>query len=507
MTAGKDSIRDIKWWWRAAGGATVLAVALAVLTFWLLREDVPVGVLTVGEKLVALQAERVSLQAKATGDARIGLLPAYRIGGLLSDALAARHERDHARAFEGLPALELGRFADLDALNQALKDALEKPGDGTRYAADQVVSRAQAALDRMAGADGLPLVLAYAPPYVPPRRAAGELTLAPGAPRATPSDGVLRLDAVRGPAGTPAASATVPTIPRYAPDFAASNEEDPALDVEIIGLNLGSGGGRPPVLTVGAWRGEARVTPQRLHFAVPRNAFATDATRTSFALGSLALRQGSRTMTFQLLFVVMPDRPGSFAFDQKVRATTLESNTLVSPEILVRAPPGETRTVRRCFDPPAGWRFDKDRMRIVVVERLGWLDDVADETLNAGTVEFVREDTPGQICLAVAARPASQAARTATIGRFEATLVRDVPIDRAVQSGVRALDWQEGVKVPIDPKMVEWKLYVRLFGEIDREFGGTADAGPIEATVPFLQVAIDKDGKTLILQAEPPRTP
>ena len=135
------------------------------------------------------------------------------------------------------------------------------------------------------------------------------------------------------------------------------------------------------------------------------------------------------------------------------------------------------------------------------------IDDVADETLNTGTVEFVREDAPGQICLAVAARPASQAARTATIGRFEATLVRDVPIDRAVQSGVRALDWQESVKVPIDPNMLEWKLYVRLFGEIDREFGGTSDAGPIEATVPFLQVTIDKDGRTLILQAEPPRAP
>lgn len=485
----------------------VLAVVLAVLTFWLTREDVPVGVLTVGEKLVALQAERASLQAKANGEARIGFLPAYRMSGLLADALAARHEGDHARAFEGLPAHELRRFADLDALNQALKDALERPGDGTRYAVDQLVSRAQATLDRMAGTDGLPLVLAYSPSYVPPRRAAGELTLAPGAPGTTPSDGVLRLDAARGPAGPSAASATVPTIPRYAPDFAASKEEDPALGVEVVGLNLTSSGTRPPVLTVGTWRGEAVVTPQRLRFVVPRNAFATDATRTGFAVGSLALRRGSRTMTFQLLFVVMPDRPGSFAFDQKVRATTLESNTLVSPEILVRAPVGETRTVKRCFDPPTGWRFDKDRMRIVVVERLGWLDDVADETLNTGTVEFVREDTPGQICLAVAARPASPAARTATIGRFEATLVRDVPIDRAVQSGVRALDWQEGVKLPIDPNMIEWKLYVRLFGEIDREFGGAADAGPIEATVPFLQVTIDKDGKTLVLQAEPPRTP
>ena len=134
-----------------------------------------------------------------------------------------------------------------------------------------------------------------------------------------------------------------------------------------------------------------------------------------------------------------------------MQTTTLESNTLVSPEILSRAPAGETRTVRRCFDPPAGWRFDKERRRVVIVERLGWQEDVCDPTLNSGSVEFVPEEEPGQICIAVIARPVMRAARTATIGRFEATLVRDRPIERVVKSGIRALDWREPVRVPIEP--------------------------------------------------------
>ncbi len=99
---------------------------------------------------------------------------------------------------------------------------------------------------------------------------------------------------------------------------------------------------------------------------------------------------------------------------------------------------------------PAG-ASTREQQRVVIVERLGWQeDDVSDPSLNDGAVEFVTADRPEQVCLAVTARPVVSGARTATIGRFEATLVRDRPSDATVKSGVRALDWREPVRVPID---------------------------------------------------------
>ena len=159
--------------------------------------------------------------------------------------------------------------------------------------------------------------------------------------------------------------------------------------------------------------------------------------------------------------------------------------------------------MRRCFDPPAGWRFDKERRRVVIVERLGWLDDIADPTMNAGSVEFVPEEEPGQICIAVLARPVTKAARTATIGRFEATLVRDRPVDNVLKSGVRALDWREPARMPIEPGMVEWKLYVRLFDEIVREFDQDG-CRPACRSCASTSIA---GGRILVLQADPTAEP
>jgi hypothetical protein len=138
---------------------------------------------------------------------------------------------------------------------------------------------------------------------------------------------------------------------------------------------------------------------------------------------------------------------------------------------------------------------------VVIVERLGWHDDLGDPTLNGGSVEFVPEEKPGQICIAVTARPVTHQARTATIGRFEATLVRDRPVEQVVKSGIRALDWHEPVRVPIEPGMTEWKLYVRLFDEIDREFAMTG------ASTAFLRISRDDDGKAIVLQADPTAEP
>jgi hypothetical protein len=481
-----------------AAGALLCAAALATGVYLLERQDEPTMAPTVGEKIATLVTDRASLQARADGEARIGLLPAYRVAGLLTDALVARSEGDEERAFDRLPAFRQKAFAELDALNAALADSLARPGDGARRAANKAAERASGELDRLAGLDTAPLVLSFTPRFVPPRRAAGELTLSPGVSSARPQDEALRLGSPSAPVGSgvgaSAQSPGAPTVPRYAPDFAASGNEDPPVQVEIVGLRLAAANGPPPMLAVGAWRGPASVAPGRLRFAVPRGAFATDAARTVFAVATLSVRGPARTTSFRLLFTVLPDRPGAFALDQRVQTTTLEAKTLVSPEILARAPVGETRTVRRCFDPPPGWRFDQERRRVVVVERLGWQDDIGDATLNGGSVEFVPEEKPGQICLAVSARPANPQARTATIGRFEATLVRDQPLEQVVKSGIRALDWREPARVPIEPGMAEWKLYVRLFDEIDREF----DATPASAA--FLRIG--RDGDAIVLHAD-----
>ena len=109
---------------------------------------------------------------------------------------------------------------------------------------------------------------------------------------------------------------------------------------------------------------------------------------------------------------------------------------------------------------------------------------------------------PSQICFAVVAQPVTKAARTATIGRFETTLVRDLPVERVLKSGIRALDWHEPARVPIESGMIEWKLYVRLFDEIDREF---TQVGPSDQA--FLRIELDDDGKTLVLEAAPSAEP
>jgi hypothetical protein len=172
----------------------------------------------------------------------------------------------------------------------------------------------------------------------------------------------------------------------------------------------------------------------------------------------------------------------------------------MSPEIVVRAAAGETRSLRRCFDPPAGWRFDKAQRQVVIVERLGWLGDDSDPTLNGGTVEFAGDEDADQVCIVVSAKPATAGARTATIGRFEATLMRAHAVERTLQSGVRALGWGEALRLPIEPEAVEHKLYVRLFGDVLREF-----AEPVPASLPFVRAT--RDGDMLVLQADPSAGP
>jgi hypothetical protein len=415
---------------------------------------------TIAERLVILKAERAELQARAGSLARIEMLSSFRAASLLFDALASRYEPERELPFDRLPAARREVFARLEAVNAALRAAIDHPAPGGSAAVSQAASGIPADLEWMASFDLSPVILSYTPTFLTPRR----------------------------------------IVPSDAPAAAGSPGDDPAIEIEVLGLRL-TRDRTPPVLTIGSWRGEAVVAPERLKFVVPRSAFPTDAKRTRFASGSLFLRHDSRIVAFQLLFTSIPERVGSFVLDQKVRSVVPESNTLVSPEILARAPAGEARTVRRCFDPPPGWRFDKSKRRVDIVERLGWIDDIPDETMNSGSVAFVREDRPSQICVAVVAKAATKAARTATIGRFEATLVRDVATDRVVQGGLRTLDWTEPVRIPFLPGMIEWKLRVRLFDEIDREFEGKVEAAAVPSGVTFLHIAVDDD-KKLTLRAD-----
>jgi hypothetical protein len=495
-------VKPLRWILGAAllVGALVAAVLIAPPSLW---DGGIVQGPTVGEKLGALRAERAALQARADGEARVELLASFRVASLLSDALITLGEANREQAFEQMSATRREAFARIDALNAALKEAAVRPGAGTRQLVLVATGPAQEALERLATTDAFPLVLQFTPRFVPPRRATGELILAPAVPREPPpsSGASVPLDMAAGKA--PANQETsVPTVPRYAPSFATGNEEDPPVSIEVVGLRLTGDGNTAPVLTVGTWRGAASVSPERLRFSVPRSAFATDAARSTFVAGSLSLRRDSRTATFELLFTVLPDRLGSFALDQRVRTLVPESRTLVSPEILARGGPGEMRWSQRCFDPPEGWRFDMNRRRVVVVEKMASEDDVPDVTLNTGTVEFADDGKPGQVCLTVTAKPVTRTAKAATIGRFEATLERDRPEDRAVKSGVRALDWREALTLPLDPAAVEWKLYIRLFDEIDREFDGT-----VTQPTPFLRIDKAADGNTLVLRADPSAEP
>jgi hypothetical protein len=281
MTAAPTGTNDARRVRRALVAAVLLGAVLATIAYLLLREEAPGMGPTVGEKVALLAAERASLQARADGEARIGLLPAFRAAGLLTDALAARSEAGAERPFDGLPPFRRQAFAEIDALNGALRDVLERPGADARLVTLKAAERATAELDRLAGLDDAPVILSFTPRFV---------------------------------------------LPRHMPAGTDSRDQDPPVQIEVVGPRLAPTGGPPPVLSVGAWRGPAVVAPERLRFAVPRSAFATDPKRTLFATGTLSMRGFGRSMTFQLLFVVLPDRPGAFALDQRVQTTTPESN-------------------------------------------------------------------------------------------------------------------------------------------------------------------------------------
>src|SRR5437899_5119520 len=97
MTAGGRRLS-----WILAAGA-VLCAAVAVGAIVLDRTEVVRSGQTAAEKVVLIKAERARLQALAGAEARIGLLHAFRVESLLTDALAVRIDADFDHTVEQLP--------------------------------------------------------------------------------------------------------------------------------------------------------------------------------------------------------------------------------------------------------------------------------------------------------------------------------------------------------------------------------------------------------------------
>src|SRR5262245_33345325 len=130
MTADLGPTDDARRLRRTLAALAVFGVVLAVVFIAVTREAPPAAGATDDEKIEALGTERASLQGRADSEARIGLLPAFRAASLLFDALAVRSDGDGDRAFDQLPAFRRETFSALDALNGALKDALDRPSGG-----------------------------------------------------------------------------------------------------------------------------------------------------------------------------------------------------------------------------------------------------------------------------------------------------------------------------------------------------------------------------------------
>ena len=61
----------------------------------------------------------------------------------------------------------------------------------------------------------------------------------------------------------------------------------------------------------------------------------------------------------------------------------------------------------------------------------------------------------------------------------------------------------ENLEQAIDPDAVEWRLYLKLFDEIDREFR----AVPERPVAPFLSIVVESSGRSMILKADPAAEP
>src|SRR5258706_5744908 len=129
----KDAGRHL--WWIIPLCA-LLAIAGAAFVAWYGKIDRTSGEtgVRVIEELSTLRTDRIALQARADGEARIRLLEAFRLASLLTDGLGARYDAEGERGLASLPAVGQAAFTQAAAFNATIKEALDRPGEGARLA-------------------------------------------------------------------------------------------------------------------------------------------------------------------------------------------------------------------------------------------------------------------------------------------------------------------------------------------------------------------------------------
>ena len=109
MTAGPIPTKDRKRL-RTIGVLLLLMLCVAGAALFVAfgRPEAPGIGATVGEKLATLKAERASLQARADGEARIGLLEAFRVRLVARGKCIGQQPRSPERLKQADPCLAIG---------------------------------------------------------------------------------------------------------------------------------------------------------------------------------------------------------------------------------------------------------------------------------------------------------------------------------------------------------------------------------------------------------------
>ena len=297
------------------------------------------------------------------------LLPAFRAASLLTDALAARsrsRRRTPVRPPAAVPAPGLRRDRRAERRAQG--------GPGTTEARARGLPRSRQPSGRRPSSIGWP-----------------GLDDAPGDPVL---HAALRAAAPRCRDGT------------------GSRDQDPPVQIEVVGRAPGARR-RPAARPRGRRVARRRpiVAPERLRFAVPRAAFRHRRRRRTALSRPARCRSvalpANRDVPASVHRAARPSRivrprPAGANDDARSRTRWCRRRSWRG-----RRPARRARCAAASIRQP-GWRFDQESRRVVIVERLGWHDDLGDPTLNGGSVEFVPEDKPGQICIAVIARPVTR---------------------------------------------------------------------------------------------------
>ena len=314
---------------RALAMVAVAGLVAAAVLFAVMREE-PAGGPTVDEKIAILRTERVQPAARADSEARLTLLPLSVPPACCSMPCwcVRTRRRSRLRPPASLPAPRFRRTRRAEWRAQGRPGHAERGRTACRPQGRSPCGNAI----RLAGGRRCaahPVLFAALRAAAPCHRRTDAGAQPPNVAPGPAPQGALRLDTLGGPAANQAVQAAA-----LRAGFRRGRRRRSAADRDrrvASGICRRAATGAVDRCVAGAGDGVARAA------ALGAARGLRDARRASFAAAALSIRRGSRTVLFQLLFTVLPDRPGSFAFDQLVRATTQESNTLVSPEILSRA--------------------------------------------------------------------------------------------------------------------------------------------------------------------------